>query len=82
MRIILANGSGAMRLSLMVMLMVLVPVSAVLSGQRPQENWTACRSDDPERSIKACSVVINSGQKKGKNLATAFWGRGSAYAHG
>ena len=54
--------------------------SSFLHSQTQDENWNACTSEDPERSIAGCSALIQSGQQTGINLAKAFYGRGSAYA--
>lgn len=70
-----------MRVLSMIVLMTLFGASAVLPGQAQQENWSRCKSDDPDRKIGGCSAVIQSGQETGTNLANAFRGRGSAYAH-
>ncbi len=64
----------------MMVLMTLLGAPAVLPGQTRDKNWKQCKSDDPERSVKACSALIQSGQEKGINLAKAFCGRGLAYA--
>ncbi len=70
-----------MRVLSMIVLMTLFGASAVLLGEPQQENWSRCKSDDPDRKIGGCSAVIQSGQETGTNLANAFRGRGSAYAH-
>jgi hypothetical protein len=70
-----------MRVRSMIVLMTLFGASAVLLGQARQENCSRCKSDDPDRKIGGCSAVIQSGQETGTNLANAFRGRGSAYAH-
>jgi tetratricopeptide (TPR) repeat protein len=70
-----------MRVLSMIVLMTLFGASAVLLGEAQQENWSRCNSDDPDRKIGGCSAVIQSGQETGTNLANAFRGRGSAYAH-
>src|SRR6266849_1492801 len=70
-----------MRVLSMIVLMTLFGASAVLLGEPQQENWSRCKSDDPDRKIGGCSAVIQSGQETGTNLANAFRGRGSAYGH-
>jgi tetratricopeptide (TPR) repeat protein len=67
-----------MRISLIITLMSCVAASSLL-GQPQQEYKKQCATDDPEQSIKACSVLIRSGQVSGKTLAVAFLDRGSAY---
>jgi hypothetical protein len=49
----------------MIVLMTLFGASAVLPGQAQQENWSRCKSDDPDRKIRGCSAIIQSGQEKG-----------------
>jgi hypothetical protein len=49
----------------MIVLMTLFGASAVLPGQAQQENWSRCKSDDPDRKIGGCSAIIQSGQETG-----------------
>jgi tetratricopeptide (TPR) repeat protein len=70
-----------MRVLSMTMLMALIGASAVVPGQAQQENWSRCKSDDPDREIGGCSAIIQSGLETHTNLANAFRGRGAEYAH-
>lgn len=70
-----------MRVLSMIVLTTLLGASAVLPGQAQQENWGRCQSDDPDRKIGGCSAVIQSARETGTNLANAFRGLCSAYAH-
>jgi hypothetical protein len=60
-----------MRVLSMIALMTLIGASAVLPGRAQQENWSRCKSDDPDRKIGGCSAVIQSGQKNGYQPAAA-----------
>jgi hypothetical protein len=44
-----------MRVLSMIVLMTLFGASAVLPGEAQQENWSRCKSDDPDRKIGGCS---------------------------
>ena len=70
-----------MRLLPVIILTALLGASAVQSGETQTENWKRCTSDDPEKSLRACSALIQSGDETGFRLAKAFYDRGLAYAH-
>jgi|SRR5665213_2903162 len=60
--------------------MLVVASSAQAQGLPRQWRW--CGNDDSERSIDACSAIIESGRKTqtGKTLAEAYTYRGNSYA--
>jgi tetratricopeptide (TPR) repeat protein len=51
----------------------------MMRGQTEDPNWKLCKGDDPERSIPACTALIQSGQLSDSQLAEAYYSRGLAY---
>src|SRR5258708_13771869 len=62
------SGGGAMRVLSMIVLMTLSGASAVLPGQVQQENWSRCKSDDPDRKIGGCSAWPGDGCQPGEPI--------------
>jgi hypothetical protein len=65
----------------MLVLLILLGEPAVLLGQTRNEKWKQCGGNDPDRTIEACSALIQSGQDTGISLAAIFYDRGLAHAH-
>lgn len=69
-----------MRVPIFTIPIALVMAFANVNAQSREENWKVCTNKDPDRSITACSALIQSGQESVKNAAIAFDNRGMAYA--
>ena len=54
-------------------------VMAVATNAENSKGWRDCVSSDPERSIAACSEVIEAGPNSGVDLSVAFFNRGNAH---
>jgi len=54
--------------------------AAQVDTQSREENWKSCKSKDPDRSITACTALIQSEQESARNTAAALDDRGLAYA--
>jgi tetratricopeptide (TPR) repeat protein len=49
-------------------------------AQARKESWKTCTGNDPDRSIPACTALIQSAQQSAKSIAIALDSRGLAYA--
>lgn len=50
------------------------------SAQTRKETWALCNSGDPDRSIEACTTLIESGTETVVNLSIAHSNRGITYS--
>ena len=50
-------------------------------AQSEADNWGRCEGSDPDRSIAACTALIQSAGQDAENLAVAYNNRGIAYDH-
>jgi tetratricopeptide (TPR) repeat protein len=55
-------------------------VVGVAAAQSLDQQWGWCRSDNPERLIRACTAVIRASRHSADDLARAFFNRGRALA--
>src|SRR5262245_20773111 len=67
-----------------ILLRVLVGTVALLAVTAPalaagQVDWDACKGDDPDRSIAACTRIIQGRGETAQRLANAHYNRGVAY---
>src|SRR5262249_56871328 len=67
-----------------ILLRVLVGTVALLAVTAPalaagQVDWDACKGDDPDRSIVACTRIIQGRGETAQRLANAHYNRGVAY---
>jgi len=61
---------------------VLLAMTALITpawAQSRKENWKHCRDTNPEIQVVGCTAVIQSGNDKPRNLATAYDNRGNAH---
>src|SRR5688500_14113025 len=86
-RIGLAGGVTTVREAAMWRLIICVTLafacaSPQASAQDRTENWRRCANKDrgaPDGAIQACTAIIEAGQEKDVDLASAYYNRGIAH---
>lgn len=72
--------SGRDLLTVLAVVFLLAFAAVQVNAQSREESWKTCTSTDPDRSITACTALIQSGRESAKNIAIALDNRGLAYA--